>query len=76
MDELAFLPIAAVAAALAVGCAAGWTGNHCADIAQSWAEGRAQVAAWAQAAVSYALLAVSAVELWVLLHSAARKGGA
>lgn len=76
MADLVIAAVGVTAGVLAVGCAAGWTGNHASDIAASWREGRAQVAAWSQAAVSYALLAVSAVELWVLLHSAARKGGA
>lgn len=76
VDDLAVVSVGVTAGVLAVSCAAGWTGNHASDIARSWQDGRAQVAAWAGSAVSYALLAASAVELWVLLHTAARKGGA
>lgn len=74
--DLAVVSVGVTAAVLAASCAAGWTGNHASDIAASWREGRAQVASWVQSAVSYVLLAASAVELWVLLHTAARKGGA
>lgn len=46
MGEAVYLAVTCAAIPLGGGLAAGWTANHTGDIARSWADGVAQLAAW------------------------------